>query len=167
VLIPDIKQELLIITPVGREQEAIVRLARVGYDNVLGYLRGGFNAWVEGGKETEKIDTISVTALESRMLSSRDFTILDVRKPGEWSAKHVDGAMHFPLDFINNHMTDISRTEKYVLHCRSGYRSTIAASILKARGFDHLVNVHGTFDQIENSEIPVTDVVHESSIVEK
>jgi glyoxylase-like metal-dependent hydrolase (beta-lactamase superfamily II)/rhodanese-related sulfurtransferase len=166
-LIPDLKQEILIVAPAGREKETVLRLARVGYDNALGYLEGGFEAWKGAGMEIETIDTIDVPELEKRFKGNTKMHILDVRKPGEWSAGHIEGAQHFPLDFINNHMSDVDREETYYLHCRSGYRSTIAASILKARGFEKLINVHGLFEQISKSQIPVTDFVSDSSTVAK
>jgi rhodanese-related sulfurtransferase len=166
-LIPDLQQELLIVAPPGREKETVMRLARVGYDNALGFLEGGFEAWRSAGLDFETIETIDVQELEKRYTADPSISILDVRKPGEWSAEHIDGARHFPLDFINNHMTDVQREMTYFLHCRSGYRSTIAASILKARGFDKLVNVHGKFDQIVKSQLPVTDFVCASTTVAK
>lgn len=166
-LIPDLKQELLIVAPKGRERETIMRLARVGYDNAIGYLEGGFEAWKAAGMDVDTINTIEVAELEELYLKNKDLGILDVRKPGEWSAEHIDGAKHFPLDFLNHHMSDIDREKTYYLHCRSGYRSTIAASILKARGFDKLVNVHGTFEEIVKSKIPVTDFVCASTTVAK
>jgi rhodanese-related sulfurtransferase len=166
-LVPDLKQELLIVAPAGREKETVMRLARVGYDNALGYLDGGFEAWKKAGMEVEMIDTVDVEELEKRHLANRDLSILDVRKPGEWTAGHVDGAQHFPLDFINHHMSDIDRAKTYYVHCRTGYRSTIAISILKARGFEHVVNVLGTFEDITKSRIPVTDFVSASTVVAK
>ena len=166
-LVPDLKQELLLVAPPGREKETVMRLARVGYDNCLGYLEGGFEAWKAAGMEVDTIDTIDVMELEECYIQNGDMHILDVRRPGEWSAEHIDRAQHFPLDFINHHMSDIDRNKTYYMHCRSGYRSTIAASILKARGFDKLVNVHGAFNQITKSRIPVTDFVCASTTVTK
>ncbi len=166
-LIPDLKQEILIVAPKGKEEETVLRLARVGYDNALGYLEGGFDAWKSANMEIDTIDTIDVTEFAKRFKSNTQHFVLDVRKPGEWSAGHIDVAQHFPLDFINNHMSDVDRNKTYYLHCRSGYRSTVAASILKARGFEKLVNVHGSFEQIVKSGIPVTDLVSASSTVAK
>ena len=166
-LVPDLKQEILIVAPAGREKETVMRLARVGYDNALGYLEGGFDAWKAAGMQVETIDAIDVKELEKRYQADAMISILDVRKPGEWSADHIAGAQHFPLDFINHHMADVDRNNTYYLYCRSGYRATIAASILKARGFENLVNVHGTFEQIAQSKIPVTDFVSASSTVAK
>ncbi len=166
-LIPDLKQELLIVAPKGREAETVMRLARVGYDNAIGYLDGGFSAWRDAGMEVDTIETIDVSMLEQRYLDDPAITILDVRKPGEWTAEHIEGARHFPLDFINNHMAAVDRNTTYFMHCRSGYRSTIAASILKARGFERLINVHGTFDDIVGSQITTTDFACSSTTVAK
>jgi hydroxyacylglutathione hydrolase len=166
-LIPDLKQEILIVAPAGREKETVMRLARVGYDNCLGYLEGGLEAWKAAGMEMDTISTIDAHTFEQHYLKDKSIAVLDVRKPGEWAAEHIDGAQHFPLDFINNHMTDILRDKTYYMHCRSGYRSTIAASILKARGFEQLVNVHGTMQEIGASKIPLTDYVCASTVVSK
>ncbi len=148
-LVSDLSQKIILVAPLGREEEAVKRLARVGYDNALGYLNGGFEAWISEGQAVASIETISV---EEFVGADSSRTILDVRKPDEWETAHIEEAVHFPLDFINKHMSEVSRQEKYVLHCRSGYRSTIAASILKARGYDDLVNVHGSFDVIKFSD---------------
>ena len=153
-LIPDLKQPILLITEVGKEEEAVKRLARVGYDNVLGHLAGGLEAWVAAGKELDKIETIDANTFETRY--NEDISLLDVRKPGEFDSAHVDTAQSFPLDFINENMGEVESEKSYFLHCRSGYRSTIAASILRARGFEKLVNVQGKFDDIAAGTIPTT-----------
>jgi glyoxylase-like metal-dependent hydrolase (beta-lactamase superfamily II)/rhodanese-related sulfurtransferase len=158
-LIPDLQQAILIVAPEGREEETVKRLARVGYDNAIGYLKGGFAAWKAAGKEVDTIEAIDVPTLAKRYAAQPDLHILDVRKPGEWSGEHIETAQHFALDFINQQMHEISPSETYYLHCRSGYRSTIAASILKARGFDKLVNVIGTFEDIAASDMPTSDYV--------
>ncbi|GLR15652.1 MBL fold metallo-hydrolase [Portibacter lacus] len=149
-LVTNLEQKILIVAPEGQESEAVKRLARVGYDNALGFLDGGFGAW---NKEVDQIETISV---EEFVGSQLDKKILDVRKPDEWETAHIEGAQHFPLDFINDHMGELNSSTSYVIHCRSGYRSTIAASILKARGYDMLINVHGSFDVIKFSELEVS-----------
>lgn len=163
-LIPDLQQPILIVAPEGKEEETVLRLARVGYDHAIGYLQGGFNAWKAAGKDFDTIDTVDVPALAGMVQSGEKLRILDVRKPGEWSAEHVDGASHFPLDFINDHMSEINRDDTYYLHCRSGYRSTIAASILKSRGFEKIVDVIGTFEDMIDAGIPTTDYVCPSTL---
>ncbi|HPG07882.1 MAG: MBL fold metallo-hydrolase [Saprospiraceae bacterium] len=163
-LIPDLQQPILIVAPEGKEEETVLRLARVGYDHAIGYLQGVFNAWKAAGKDFDTIDTVDVPALAGMVQSGEKLRILDVRKPGEWSAEHVDGASHFPLDFINDHMSEINRDDTYYLHCRSGYRSTIAASILKSRGFEKIVDVIGTFEDMIDAGIPTTDYVCPSTL---
>ncbi len=158
-LIPDLQQPILLITPEGSETEAVKRLARVGYDNSIGYLEGGFAAWKTAGKEVDSIATIGVGDLEKAYSANPSIPIIDVRKPSEFDSEHIDGAQNLALDYINKNMALIKPDEEYYLHCRSGYRSTIAASILQARGFDKLINVHGTLDEIVSSQIPTTDAV--------
>ena len=165
-LVPDMEQPILIVAPPGRERETVKRLARVGYDNTLGYLEGGFASWQKGGKEIDQIETISVNELEQRFQNNPALAICDVRKPGEWKAGHIKTAQHFALDFINTQMDQIDRDSEYYLHCRSGYRSTVASSILKARGFEQLINVQGSFDDIMNSQIPTIDLSCSSSSVD-
>lgn len=156
-LIPDLKQEILVVAPEGREREAILRLARVGYDNALGYLDGGFDAWTQAGMETDMVTSVDVAEFKQRFEKGDAADILDVRKPTEWKAGHITGAVNFPLDFINDHMQEVDKRKTYYLHCRSGYRSTIATSILKARGYHQLIDVIGTFDEMKKSGMPVSD----------
>lgn len=165
-LIPDLTQPILLITPKGREEETVKRLARVGYDNAIGYLEGGFEAWEKSGKEIDQITTINVNEFAEQYQELPNMTILDVRKPGEWTSEHIETATHFALDYINDNMDKLDREANYHLHCRSGYRSTVAASILKARGFKNLVNVHGTFENIAQSAIPTSAYVCPSTIKE-
>ncbi len=161
-LIPDLKQAILIVAPKGREEETVKRLARVGYDNSIGYLKDGFNSWLDAGKETDEISILSASEFERSFINDKTINILDVRKPGEWVASHLSSAQHFALDFINKNMNEISRDKMYFLHCRSGYRSTVAASILKARGFHNLTNVQDTFEKISESKIPVVTAACEN-----
>ena len=160
-LITDLKQPILLVTPVGREKETIKRLTRVGYDNTIGYLEGGFEAWKNHG-EIDTIETIDVPTFVEAY--NKEVNVLDVRKPGEWSAEHIDTAQHFALDYINNQMAEVSKDKTYYMHCRSGYRSTVAASILKSRGFDNLINVQGAFNDIVASSIPTGDFVCPSTL---
>ena len=151
-LIPDLNQPILIVAPEGREEETVMRLSRVGYDNAIGYLAGGIDAWKAAQKEVDSIHTIDLATFESAYASNPDQKVLDVRKPGEFNSQHLVGAQNFPLDYINNHMHEINRSVPYFLHCRSGYRSTVAASILKARGFEQIVNLHVAFDDLATSK---------------
>ncbi|GJM36459.1 MAG: MBL fold metallo-hydrolase [Saprospiraceae bacterium] len=163
-LIPDLMQAILIVAPEGKEEETVKRLARVGYDNAIGYLKGGYKAWETAGMETDRIETIDIPQLVQTYQGNDKINILDVRKPGEWEAEHIKDGQSFPLDFINEKMSEIKKDKQYYMHCRSGYRSTIAASILKARGFENLINIHGTFDDISGSEIPTTAYVCPSTL---
>ena len=156
-LVPDLMQPILIVAPVGQEAETVKRLARVGYDNAVGYLEGGFESWTKEGREVDTIETIDVAEFEKRFNANSDIQVMDVRKPTEWEAESVTGAQNVPLDYINDNMSEIKKDQTYYMHCRSGYRSTIAASILKARGFENLVNIHGAFDEIANTSIPTSD----------
>ncbi|MBO9591424.1 MAG: MBL fold metallo-hydrolase [Niabella sp.] len=160
-LIPDLKQEILIIADEGREPEVVTRLARVGYDYAIGYLKGGIGAWKKAGKETDHIESITPEALAAVAQPH----ILDVRKESEYQAEHINGAANMPLDYINNHIADIDRNNPVYVHCAGGYRSMIFASILKARGFDHVIDVQGGFKAIKDSgKFDVTDFVCPTSV---
>ena len=164
-LVPDLQQPILVVAPAGQEEETVKRLARVGYDNAIGYLKGGFEAWQKAGKEVDAIESINLASFADRLSHNEDgLKVLDVRKPSEYRSEHVADAQNFPLDFINENMAEVNRDQAYFLHCRSGYRSTIAASILKARGFEKLVNVIASFEDIASSSIPTTDYVCPSTL---
>lgn len=157
-LITDVKQPLLLVCEPGREEEVVTRLARVGYDNVLGYLKGGFEAWRAEGKETDEIETISAFEFAHRQ-SLQPMPIVDVRKPGEYEAEHVINALNIPLDYISENMAGFPQNETFYLHCAGGYRSVIAASILKARGYANMINVEGGFTAIKETPIARTAYV--------
>lgn len=158
-MVPDIKQEILLITDEGREQEVITRLARVGYDFTIGYLKGGFAAWKASGKEIDQIRSISADELAA-ITSKKSISILDVRKKSEYLSEHVIDAENAPLDFINDSMSLINKNKTYYVHCAGGYRSMIFNSILRARGFDNLIDVKGGFKAIkESGKFRVSDYV--------
>ena len=158
-MIPDIKQEILLITDEGREQEVITRLARVGYDFTIGYLKGSFEAWKASGKETDQIRSISADELAG-VAAKETVNILDVRKKSEYLSEHVLDAENAPLDFINDSLSLINKNKTYYVHCAGGYRSMIFNSILRARGFDHLIDVKGGFKAIkESGKFRVSDYV--------
>lgn len=163
-LITDLKQALVIITDTGREEEVVTRLARVGYDNTLGYLEGGIEAWKNAGKELDTLKSITAEELQKIMETDPAAKVIDVRKPTEFDSEHVSDALNLPLDFINEVMSDFQKEETYYLHCAGGYRSVIMASILKSRGFDQLVNIEGGFAAIKETTIPVTDYVCPSTL---
>lgn len=146
-LVPDVKQEILLVTDEGKEEEAVIRLARVGYDHVLGYLQGSFNAWKAAGKETDTISSITAEAFANRY-RNEDVEVVDVRRKAEYDAGHIRNAINLPLDYINDQMKDYAGKGKIHLHCAGGYRSVIAASILKARGIENVVNISGGFAAI-------------------
>lgn len=159
-MVPDVKQQILLVTEPGREVETVMRLARVGYDHCLGYLEGGFEAWKNEGRETDEIETIDVARLAQRMASGEAENILDVRKPGEYEAEHLPQAESAPLDFLNESMLGIDKKKTYHVHCAGGYRSMIFVSALRARGYDNLVDVAGGFAAIKKSgKFETTDFV--------
>ena len=150
-MIQDLNQPIVLVTEPGREEESIIRLARVGYDNVVGYLDGSFQAW----KEADEIvwDGISITAEEFKALhdAGLDGNIMDVRKPAEYSASRLEEADNLSLSEIYDSLDQVDASQKYYVHCRSGYRSMIALSILKANGFDNIIEIDGGFNAIEKA----------------
>ncbi|WP_396145789.1 rhodanese-like domain-containing protein [Flavobacterium sp.] len=161
-LILDIKQEILLVTPEGREEETIKRLARVGYDNTLGYLKGGFEEWKKAGLEYDTITSVTAQVLEEKM--KEKVPVFDVRKPGEYASEHILDVPSTPLDFLNEHLAEFPKEEDFYLHCAGGYRSMIAASILKARGYHNVINVLGGFAAIRNTGIKTTNYVCPSTL---
>lgn len=158
-LITDIHQPIVLITYEGKEEEAVMRLARVGYDHTLGYLRGGFEAWEKAGKEIDSITSISAVDLERKIRADASLKILDVRKPGEFEADHIEIATSSPLDYINANMDTLDKSETYHIHCLSGYRSMVFSSILKSRGYTQLLDIEGGYNAITETSIPMTDFV--------
>jgi hydroxyacylglutathione hydrolase len=165
-LIPDVKQELLIVTEPGREEEVVTRLARVGYDFTLGYLEGGFDAWKAAGKEVDTITSISAEELAELRKKDAAAKIVDVRKSSEFASEHIKEATNAPLDFINDAMSQLDKDEPVYIHCAGGYRSMIFVSILKARGYDNLIDVKGGFKSIkETNKFELTDYVCPSTLL--
>ena len=150
-MIPDLKQEILLVTDPGREEETVMRLARVGYDHCIGHLEGGFVAWKNEGREVDTIESIDVERFAERVANGEAENILDVRKPGEYEADHMALAETAPLDFLNDSMLLIDKTKTYHIHCAGGYRSMIFISALRARGYDNLIDVAGGFAAIKKS----------------
>ena len=161
-LILDSKQPIILVTPEGREEETIKRLARVGYDNTLGYLAGGFDSWKNAGLEFDTVASVTAEELETKI--EEKAPVFDVRKPGEYDAEHILDVPSTPLDFLNNHLSEFPKEEDFYLHCAGGYRSMIAASILKARGYHNVVNVLGGFSAIKNTGIKTTHYVCPSTL---
>lgn len=150
-LIPDINQPIVLVTDKGNETETIKRLSRVGYDNCVGYIEGGIEAWKAAGNELNTIDCITVDELADRLEEHPVATVLDVRTKNEYNAGHITGAENLPLDEINMSMDKLDRDATYYIHCAAGYRSVIFISILMARGFEHLVNVTSGYEAIKAS----------------
>ena len=164
-LITDIKHKILLVTEEGREEEAITRLARVGYDFCIGYLEGGFNAWQNAGKQVDCIKSVTANELADKM-AQNNIHIIDVRKKSEYDSEHILEAVNAPLDFINDSMTKVNKNETAYIHCAGGYRSMIFISILKARGFNNLTDVKGGFKAIkESNQFRITDYVCPSTML--
>ncbi len=155
-LIPDVKQELLIVADEDRVEEVVTRLARVGYDNAKGYLEGGFDAWKATGKDVDTVETVTV----EQLAGIENPTIMDVRKASEYNSEHVLEAINAPLDYINESMKKVVAESKHYVHCASGYRSMIFISILQARGYRNLVDIEGGFKTVkEAGQFKVSDYV--------
>jgi len=157
-LIEDLLQPLVIIAPIGKESETIVRLARVGYENVIGYLEGGFPSYEKAGMKVSTITSISAQNL-ARALKEKESVVLDVRTPSEYDAEHMGHSMNLPLNFLQDWITTLNQDELYYIHCRSGYRSMIAASILQSVGFKNVIDVDGGIQAILKTDIPITGYV--------
>jgi hydroxyacylglutathione hydrolase len=164
-LIPDIKQQILIVAEPGREEEVITRLARVGYDHAIGYLKGGFSSWLDGSMEYDSIPSVSPVEVANKM-KTEEVHILDVRRKSEYDSEHVLGAENAPLDYINESMKAIDPNKTYHVHCAGGYRSMVFISILKARGYHNLVDIQGGFKEVKASEkFKVSDYVCPSTLL--
>ncbi|MCB0527544.1 MAG: MBL fold metallo-hydrolase [Saprospiraceae bacterium] len=150
-LIPDVKQELLIVADPGREEEVVTRLARVGYDNCLGFLAGGFEAWKNAGMEVDSIHSIEAAELAEIVKKDPNAMVVDVRRKSEYDAGHVSNAENAPLDFINDSMLQVPKDQAAYVHCAGGYRSMIFTSILRARGYDKVVEVRGGYKAIKDT----------------
>ena len=156
-LLADVKQPILLVTPEGREEETITRLSRVGFDHVLGYLKGGIDAWEQAGFETDSVDSIKPEQFASEL--SKTSIVVDARKPSEYDAEHVENAVNIPLDSINSNLSAVPQNETFYLHCAGGYRSVIMASILKSRGYHNLINVEKGMSGIRSAGVALTQFV--------
>jgi glyoxylase-like metal-dependent hydrolase (beta-lactamase superfamily II)/rhodanese-related sulfurtransferase len=157
MLIPDIKQKIVLVTDQDKTEETIKRLARVGYDHVLGYLEGGIITWENAGNPLDRIERVTPEELEIE-LEHKSF-VFDVRKPGEYEAEHIENVPSLPLDYINENMSQFPKNEAFTIHCAGGYRSIIAASILKSRGYNHVKDVIGGYSAISKTNIKRTNFV--------
>lgn len=162
-LIADTEQSILLVAPKGREEETVTRLSRVGFDKTLGILKGGFEAWKSAGKEIDRIESISPGEFKSR-LENKDIPVFDVRKESEYASSHLEKAKLTPLDFLNDHLSEFPSDKEFYVHCAGGYRSVIAASILKSRGIHNLIDVAEGFAGIKKVGLPVTAEICPSTL---
>jgi glyoxylase-like metal-dependent hydrolase (beta-lactamase superfamily II)/rhodanese-related sulfurtransferase len=163
-LIGDVKQELLLVTEPGMEEETVTRLARVGFDHVIGFLEGGIEAWKNAGKEVDTVNRIAPEQF-SQEFKLMESLVVDVRRESEYAAQHVDEAYNKPLAYINDWINSIDPHQHFFLHCAGGYRSMIAASLLQARGYRNFSEVSGGFNAIAKTEVPTTDFVCQSKML--
>ncbi|HMO31466.1 MAG TPA: MBL fold metallo-hydrolase [Lacibacter sp.] len=165
-MIPDVKQELLLVIEPGKEEEVVTRLARVGYDYSIGYLKGGFDAWKAVGKEVDTINSVNAKELATIHHRNPAIHILDVRRKSEYESEHIIDAENAPLDYINDSMLQVDKNKTYYVHCAGGYRSMIFISVLRARGYDNLIDVSGGFKELkESGEFKVSDYVCPSTLL--
>lgn len=163
VLVMDVNQPILLVTEQGKEEEAVTRLSRIGFDNVLGYLSGGFESWKASGKETDTINRISAEQFANEVKIGKS-PIIDVRKESEYAAEYIEEAFSKPLAYINNWINGIDPKQHFYLHCAGGYRSMMAASILQARGYRNFTEIEGGFNAIAKTNVPKTDFVCQSKV---
>ena len=158
-MISDINQAILLVTEPGREEECMIRLSRVGYDNTIGYLEGGFSSWKQSAKEIDTLKRISGKELEE-WFKKEQVLLFDVRKKSEFDSEHLLHSVNIPLNQLNAKLDSFPKDKSFVIYCAGGYRSMIAASILKQRGYDNFVDVTGGFNEIaKTSSLPKTEYV--------
>jgi hydroxyacylglutathione hydrolase len=163
-LIADVKQPIILVTEKGQEEESLTRLSRVGFDNLIGHLEGGFDAWKKAGKEIDTVNRITAEAFATQVKIGES-KVIDIRKESEYCAEHVEESYSKPLASINDWIKDINPKEPFFLHCAGGYRSMIAASILQARGFRNFTEIEGGFNAIAKTDLPKTDFVCQSKVL--
>ena len=162
-LVKDIEQPILLVVPEGREEEVVIRLSRVGFDNTLGYLDGSFEAWKDSGKEVDTLRSVSAETLENE-INENNVPVFDIRKPGEYDNEHIVDVPSTPLDYINSHIDEFPSDKDFYVHCAGGYRSVIASSILKSRGIHNVIDVAGGYGAIKNTGILRTEKVCPSTL---
>ncbi|MCS6904132.1 MAG: MBL fold metallo-hydrolase [Bacteroidia bacterium] len=163
-LIVDVKQPLLLVTEPGREEETVMRLSRVGFDNVIGYLKGGIQAWIDAGKEVDTVNRITAQEFAQRFKAGESL-VFDVRRESEYAAEHVEEAYNKPLAYINEWIREIDPKAHFYIHCQGGYRSMMAASILQARGYRNFTEIEGGFQAIAQTNVPRTNYVCQSKVM--
>jgi rhodanese-related sulfurtransferase len=162
-LIADVKQPILLVAPKGNEEEAVTRLSRVGFDNTMGYLEGGFEAWKKASMEYDTVSQISAEGLKE-VMEAEEAPVFDVRKESEYLSEHVLTGNNTPLNYLNDHLAEFPDKKSFYVHCAGGYRSMIASSILKSRGIHNLIDVAGGFDAIKKTKVPVSEYVCPSTL---
>lgn len=160
-LIKDVKQPILLITPEEKEEETITRLSRVGFDNTLGFLKGGIEAWKNAGFETDNLQSVSP---ENFAANYNDAIVIDARKPGEFEAERVEKGINIPLDYLNEHLAEVPKEDTFYVHCAGGYRSVIWASIMKSRGYHNMINIEKGMSGIRETTVPLTKFVCPSTL---
>lgn len=163
-LIADVSQPIILVTEIGREEETVTRLSRVGFDNLIGHLQDGFEAWQKAGQEIDTVNRITSEQF-AKEVKIGESKIIDIRKETEYTAEHVEEAYNKPLATINEWIKDINPDTHFYLHCAGGYRSMIAASILQARGFRNFTEIEGGFNAIAKTNVPKTNFVCQSKIL--
>ena len=164
-LITDMKKPILLVTDEGREEETVTRLARVGYDNSIGYLKGGLQSWIKEGYPVDQLRELSSEEFARLYQQDKTLHLLDVRKESEYNAQHILGAENFPLDFINHNMSMLDRKKTYYMYCAGGYRSAITASILKVRGYEKIVNIKGGMTALSETSLPKSRYEEQKSML--
>jgi rhodanese-related sulfurtransferase len=162
-MIVDVQQPILLVSDLGTEEEVITRLSRVGFDHVIGFLEGGFESWKNSGKEIDTVNRISADEFANQF--NEDSKIIDVRKPTEYEAEHVNEAFSRPLDAISEWAGEINDSEHFFVHCTGGYRSMIAASILNSRGIRNFTEIEGGFNKIKETSVPRSNFMCQSKII--
>jgi hydroxyacylglutathione hydrolase len=163
-LIADVKQPLILVTDPGAEEETVTRLSRVGFDNLLGHLKGGFQTWLDSGKQVDVIDRITPQQFAGDFKLG-ETKVIDVRKESEYAAEHIEEAYNRPLAYINDWIKEVNPSEHFFMHCGGGYRSMSAASILQARGYRNFTEVGGGFGEISKTNVPKTNFVCQSKMM--
>jgi rhodanese-related sulfurtransferase len=164
-MIPDVKQPILLVTYADKEEEAVTRLSRVGYDNTLGFLSGGFETWRKSGKDFETTSRVTVDEVVKQSKKDALPMIIDVRKKSEFDSEQLIDAVNIPLNEINQHLAQIPKDKPFLLHCAGGYRSMIASSILKQRGWDNFSDIIGGFDELKETSLPKSEYVCPSTLL--
>lgn len=157
-LIADVAQPLLLVIPEGKEEEAITRLSRVGFDGTMGFLKGGFESWKKASKEYDTITSIPAAQV-AEAINAKNAAVFDVRKESEYASEHLQDAENTPLNNLNDYLAEFPEKETFFIHCAGGYRSVIAASILKSRGIHNFIDIAGGFGALKETNVKATDYV--------